>query len=76
MADKKEELFEKSKIPGGVYQNAGGDGFHNGNGDPVTESGKIIKRATPSEIEEDDAWMEDMKKQRAASEAGKPLKTK
>jgi hypothetical protein len=63
-----EKLFEKSKIPGGVYQSPDGR-YHNAHGDEVTEDGDIVEVEKPkaAQEEDDDEWRADMKAQRRES---------
>ena len=38
----KENPLNESKVPGGVFGNAGGDGFHNAHGQAVDEDGNVL----------------------------------
>lgn len=72
MADKgKDRPMDKAKAAGGIYQDAVGGGFHNANGDPVTEDGDALEiEAVPEPVEETEDWKDEMEKMKADSAVG------
>ena len=55
-------------IPGGVYQNADGKGWHDAQGRAVDEKGTLLEGdQVPEAVNADAAWRADMAKQREAS---------
>lgn len=61
-----EQLFAKSKVPGGIYKAPDGR-FHNAHGDEVTEDGDIVEQDVPEAVEESDDWRAEMVEQRRES---------